>query len=193
MLSKVDPLQAYKIGFTGLSIGSHLFSFEIDRSFFDCFEQSEISECAVTLDLNIEKETSMLILDFAFSGWVAMECNRCLDSYREYISIEDRIYVKFGDSYSEKDENVVIIPYGDTHFNISQFVYEFMHLGLPIRRVHPVDEQGVSACNEEMIRKMQQHAPGSGHSQKPDNQTPSAWDALKSLKFNNEDKRGSEN
>lgn len=187
MLSKVDPLQAYKIGFTGLSIGNHLFSFEIDKAFFDCFEQSEIGECAVHLDLGLEKEANMLILDFALSGWLAMDCDRCLDKYREYISIEKLIYVKFGDTYSEKDENVIVIPYGHTHFDIAQYVYEFMHLGLPIRRVHPVDERGVSACNKEMIRKMQQHAPGAESAEKQDGQTPSAWDALKSLKFNNEE------
>lgn len=182
---KLDPLQAYKIGFTGLSIGNHLFSFEIDQSFFDSFDQSEIEQCAVHLDLNLEKETNMLVFDFAFSGWVGMDCDRCLERYRENINYEYRLYVKFGDSYAEQDDNVVVIPYSDTHFDISQFIYEFMHLGLPIRRVHPVDQHGVSACNKDMIDKMQEHAPGTDKGGRTDQKGPSEWDALKNLKFNN--------
>ncbi len=185
----MDSLKAYKIGFTGLSIGNHLFSFEIDQSFFDCFEQSEIGQCVVHLDLSLEKETNMLVFDFAFTGWVGLDCNRCLERYREYIDFEDRLYVKFGDTYAEQDENIVVIPFSDTHFDIAQFIYELMHLSLPIRRVHPVDKHGVSACNKDMIEKMQQHAPGAEKTDdQQDKQTPSAWDALKSLKFNNEEK-----
>lgn len=187
MQNKLDPLQAYKIGFTGLSIGNHLFSFEIDQTFFECFEQSEIEQCLIHLDLSFEKETNMLILDFAFSGWVGMDCDRCLTRFREYINSENRLYVKFGDTYSEQDENVVVIPHGDTHFDISQFIYEFMHLNLPIRRVHPVDEHGVSACDRDMIEKMKQHAPGAGKANQQDKDTPSTWDALKSLRFDNEE------
>ena len=183
----MDPLKAYKIGFTGLSIGNHSFSFEIGADFFDCFEQSEIRECAVHLDLNLEKETNMLVFDFFFGGWVCLECDRCLEKYREAINQEERIYVKFGDNYKEESENVLVIPYGESHFDVSQFVYEFLHLGLPIRRVHPDDEQGVSACSRDMIDKMEKHAPGSNDDQSSEAKKSSTWDALRSIKFNKKD------
>ncbi len=183
----MDPLKAYKIGFAGLSIGNHSFSFEIGADFFDCFEQSEIRECVVHLDLNLEKETNMLVFDFFFSGRVSLECDRCLESYREEVSQEQRIYVKFGETYKEESENVLVIPYGDSHFDVSQFIYEFLHLGLPIRRVHPDDEHGASACNSDMIDKMKNYAPGSKDDQSGEAKTSSTWGALKKIKFDGKD------
>lgn len=183
----MDPLKAYKIGFTGLSIGNHSFSFEIGAGFFDSFEQSEIRECAVYLDLNLEKETNMLVFDFFFSGWVCLECDRCLESYREHVSQEQRIYVKFGETHKEESENVLVIPYDDSHFDVSQFIYEFLHLGLPIRRVHPDDEHGASACNLDMIDKMKKYAPGGKEDHTGEAKTSSTWDALKSIKFSGKD------
>ncbi len=183
----MDPLNAYKIGFTGLSIGNHSFSFEIGADFFDCFEQSEIRECVVHLDLDLEKETNMLVFDFFFSGWVSLECDRCLESYHEHVSQEQRIYVKFGETYKEESENVLVIPYGESHFDLAQFIYEFLHLGLPIRRVHPDDGHGASVCNRDMIDKMKKYAPGGNEDYTGEAKTSSTWDALKSIKFNEKD------
>ncbi|MDR4987710.1 MAG: DUF177 domain-containing protein [Bacteroidales bacterium] len=183
----MDALQAYKIGFSGLAIGNHLFSFDIDKGFFECFPQSEINLCAVHLDLKLAKESNMLVLDFLFSGWVALDCDRCLDSYRENIDQEQRLYIKFGNAYAEQSEDIVVIPYGESHIDISQFVYEFLHLGLPIQRAHQVDGDGRTECNREMLDKMKQHAPQTKSEGTTQTGEGSAWDSLKSLQFNKEE------
>ena len=182
----MDPLHSYKIGFRGLSLGNHQFLFDIDKDFFGCFEQSEISECVVRLDLRLEKETNMLVFDFVFSGWVGLDCNRCLERYRQPVDQAQRLFVKFGDNYTEQSEDVVVIPYGDSHFDIAQLVYEFLHLGLPIRRAHPDDEQGNSECNQEMIENMKKHSPGSKGQDDDNTAASSTWDALRSLQFKND-------
>jgi uncharacterized protein len=178
----VDPLHSYKIGFSGLSLGNHIFRFDIDRDFFDCFEQSEIHKSAVHLDLTLEKEANMLVFDFEFSGWAELNCDRCLESYRQPIDQSERLFVKFGDSHVEQSEDVIVIPYGESHFDIAQLVYEYLHLALPIRRAHPVDEHGNTACNKDMIEKMKKHSPGTKKTDQ-NNSTASTWDALKSLNF----------
>ena len=182
----MDPLNSYKIGFTGLSLGNHQFQFDIDKNFFDCFEQSEINDCAVHLDLILEKETNMLVFDFVFSGWVILDCDRCLESYRQLVDQTQRLFVKFGEAYVEQSDDVVVMPYSESHFDISQLVYEFLHLGLPIRRAHSIDEHGNSACNRDMIESMKKHSPGSKGPDEDNNKTSSTWDALKSLQFKNE-------
>ncbi len=182
----MDPLHSYKIGFTGLSLGNHQFQFDIKKEFFDCFEQSEINECAVRLDLGLEKETNMLVFDFAFSGWVELDCNRCLEPYQQQVDGVQRLFVKFGDDYVEQSEDVIVIPYGESHFDIAQLVYEFLHLGLPIRRIHPIDEHGNSDCNQDMIENMKKHLPGSKGPEEDKSAASSTWDALKSLQFKND-------
>ena len=69
----------YTIPFAGLKIGSHLFDFEIDDSFFEELDYSLIQKGAIHVSINLEKKESMLILLFNLKGIVEAECNLCTD------------------------------------------------------------------------------------------------------------------
>ncbi len=181
----MDALHEYKIGFNGLAIGNHYFSFEVRQPFFDCFEQSEIGESDVHLDLSLEKDVNMLVFDFAFTGWVMLNCDRCLDQYKQYVDQEQRIIVKFGDEYREQSEDIVIIPFGDTHFDVSQYIFEYLHLALPIQRAHPINKEGKSECDQEMLENVRKLGAEHSKSGLADHADSSTWDVLKSLKFDN--------
>jgi uncharacterized metal-binding protein YceD (DUF177 family) len=60
---------------------------------------------------------------------------------------------------------------------MSPFLYEYIHLLLPIRRVHPEDDQGNSRCDPEIIRKLKELS----ESHMPDPR----WEALNQLKKKN--------
>ena len=87
------------------------------------------------------------------------------------------ILVKFGDAYYEENEELQIIPEGVNHFDISPFLYEYIHLLLPVRRIHPEDENGNSLCDPEVIKMLDK----SSSSGEPDPR----WDVLNKLKNNN--------
>ncbi len=181
----LDPLKAYKIAFTGLSIGKHRFPFAVGPAFFVCFEDSEIAELEVQLDLHLEKESNMLVFDFDFGGWIELMCGRCLGSYKLPVEQRQRLYVKFGERYDEESEEVVVIPHGESHFDISHYVYEFLHLLLPMYRVHPDDAPGVPGCDKDMLERMQQHAPRRP-GQEGGKIKDSPFSALKDLRFEDE-------
>ncbi len=181
----MDALTPYKIGFKGLSNGNHHFSFVIGPEFFDCFDQSEIDKAGIHLNLNMEKENSMLVFDFLFSGWIELVCGRCLESYREPVNDQQRIYVKFGEDFIEQSEDVVVIPHSESHIDVTQFVYEFLHLVLPLRRVHPDDESGEFGCDRYMLKRVKEHAPGH-RSDSAEPLSGSPFEALKKLRFNND-------
>ncbi len=183
----MDVLHEYKIGFSGLAIGHHHFSFDVRQPFFERFEQSEILECDVHLDLLMEKDENMLVFQFAFTGWVKLDCDRCLDQYKQYVDQEQQIIVKYGEAYREQSEDIVIIPYGESHFDVSQYVFEYLHLALPIQRAHPLDESGASACNSEMLKKVKKHSSDGSKPGLAERTGSSAWDALKSLQFDKKD------
>jgi len=91
--------------------------------------------------------------------------------------------VKFGDGFVEQSDEIIIIPSTESHIDISQFVYEFLHLGLPLRRVHPDAADGDFGCNPLVIENLkkflvneQQHFESSSDD--------SPWKVLQSLKFN---------
>ncbi|MFO7977207.1 MAG: DUF177 domain-containing protein [Bacteroidales bacterium] len=175
----MNPLKQYNIGFVGLSEGTHTFSYELADDFFACFEGSEVSHGKVHLDVILEKSSTMLTFNFHFHGEVEVICDRCAQPFMLPVDSDKRLFVKFGEAFSEPTDEVVIIPHTESHFDLSQYVYEFLHLSLPVRRVHPDDESGKMGCDPEQIKKLEEYTKkktnGDGdHSQ---------WDVLKSLKF----------
>ncbi len=182
----MEELKPYNIGFSGLSNGIHHFSFDIGPDFFSCFPLSEIEEGFVKLELTLEKEENMLVFDFRFSGYVDLECDRCLDCFSEPVEHQHTIYVKPGDEFSEQSEDVVVIPYGESHFDVAHYVYEFLHLMLPLRRVHPDDDAGESACNKEMLERVQYLSPDNHPSGTHLSDGHSPFELLKKLRFNKE-------
>ncbi len=179
----MNPLKRYKIGFVGLSIGIHDFSFDIGADFFDGFGTAAFEQGQVNLLLTLEKSNTMLTFDFQFTGVVMLECDRCLELFPQSYDLQKRILVKFGESFQEPSDEIVIIPSTESHFDISQYVYEFLHLGLPLRRVHPEDQEGQSGCDPVVMERL-----NSLSGKKPGNTGDaggdSPWDALKSLTFN---------
>lgn len=149
----------YTILFKGLPEGSHTFDWTIGQSFFAEYEMSEISDAHIDVQVILVKHHSFLELDFVFDGWAEVSCDRCLDPVKLKISSDARMYVKFGNSEAlseEESDDIVMLPYHEDRFNIAQYIYEYVHLSLPVRRVHPDNEQGINTCNREMIGKLEQ-------------------------------------
>ncbi len=178
----MDPLKAYKIAFIGLSNGTHRFTFDVGPDFFACFESPDIGQSAIHLDVSMEKENNMLVFDFDFGGWVELVCGRCLDGFKAPVNHQHRLYVKFGEVHDEQSEEVVIIPHTESHVDLAQYVYEFIHLELPLQAVHPDDAPGVPGCDPDMLRRMKEHEPPrAGEKDGPGDDSP--FGALRKLRF----------
>ena len=179
----LEELKPSNIGFAGLSQGTHRFSYEIGDDFFACFEQSEIVRGRISLDLIMEKESDMLVIDYVFKGWVELDCDICLKPYRQPVEDEHRMYVKFGDGFTEQSEDVVVIPFETGHFDISHYVYEYIHLDLPIKRAHSGDGQEDSGCDKEMLDKVARHSVDLKTGNTVESLAASSQEALKKLRF----------
>jgi uncharacterized metal-binding protein YceD (DUF177 family) len=165
------------IKFSGLKPGVHQYSYNIDDRFFDLFEYSEIKSGNVKVDVVFDKTTDVFILDFSFNGTVKTECDRCLEIFDMPVEGTETLYVRFGDEEAECSENEIIISENDTQIDIKQFIYEFVILLLPIRRVHPDDEKGNSLCNKDVLDKLKLLQ---------NNRTiDSPWEKLNDVKFKN--------
>jgi len=179
--STLNPLKQFNIGFVGLSLGKHNFSFEIDEAFFSCFDNSEVTKGNLQLELLLEKQSSMLVLDFAIKGYVELVCDHCLETYHQSLELQRRLYVKFGDTYSEQTDEIIVIPAGESHLDVSQYVYEYIHLGLPMQHIHMDDEVPGKGCDPALVEKLNQYLLKKGPGLTGGDN--SAWEALKGLKF----------
>lgn len=167
----------FLIPVTGVKPDNYSFDFKIDELFFQHFEYSEIKSGEVRVHLMMEKGERLLHFHFSLNGFVRVPCDRCYEMMNQEISGEEDLFVKFGADFHEESETVQIIPEGEDHFDVSTFLYEYVHLLLPIRRVHPEDENGNSECDPEIIRRLEA-AP------KPSEPDP-RWEILNKLKTNN--------
>ena len=158
---EVENRRLYTILFKGLSLGSHVFDWTIDGSFFESYEMSEISDACIQAQVTLLKHTHFLELDFILDGWVEVSCDRCLDPLKLDIASDAKMYVKFdehaGEVASDDDPDLIILSHDEDRLDVAQYLYEYAHLNLPLRRVHPDDAKGRSTCNAEMIRKLEQY------------------------------------
>jgi uncharacterized metal-binding protein YceD (DUF177 family) len=177
-------MSRYNIAFKGLSQGKHEFLYELDKSFFGAFENSIVEDGQVSVKIVLEKQSALLVLWFYISGTVNVQCDRCLEFFDQPISGENRIIVKFGEQNLDEGDEVIWVSVNDAQLNVTQLMYEFVSLALPIRCVHPDDENGKSTCDPGMIGKLNDFkVNGNDEEGIPD----SRWDSLKKLLDNNKD------
>jgi len=171
----VKALAPFSISFKGLKPGDHPFDFLLTRSFFDEFAHGEIHDGEVQVRLILTREERMLLFHFSLSGEVKLPCDRCLEEVIIPVEGSEQLIVRFGETFSEESDDVVIIPETETRFDVAPYLYEYVHLLLPMRRVHPDDEQGNSTCNPEVIKKLEELS-------KHPEEDP-RWEGLKELRI----------
>ena len=166
----------YTIPFYGLKEGVHAYNFEIDNWFFEFFDNPDLPGGKLKVLLSLFRKPSFLELEFSFKGQLSLICDRCLDEYDYPIEFDQKLFVRFGEEDEEQSNDVVVIPKEETRLNIAQYIYEFSALSIPVKKVHPDDENGNGTCNQEMIKKLEQHQRDS------EEYTDPRWEALKNLK-----------
>ncbi len=165
----------YVVPIYGLKEGRHEYEFEADAQFFEYFENADIAGGELSIRLTLDKKVQFLQLEFHISGAIRTTCDRCLDEFDFPVEIDEELYVRFGEESGEISDNVVIIPKEESRLNIAQYIYEFTALTLPVKKMHPMDANGNSECNVEMIRKLNEHISNRKGDSDP------RWDALKNL------------
>jgi len=147
----------YSIPLKGLKEGNHLYDFEIDSKFFASFEKSEIHEAGLKAKVSLFKRSAHMEVNIVITGSVRLVCDRCLDLYDQDLNTGNHVLVRFGDQWDEVDDEVITVSHDESELVLDQLFYEFSHLGLPLKKIHPDDKNGNSSCNPEMLRKLEQH------------------------------------
>lgn len=171
----MNTLSFYTIAFKGLSQGKHEFDYEIDDRFFAEFEGSLVDDGKVNVHLTLEKQSALLVLWFDIKGTVQVQCDRCLELYDQPIKSKERIFVKFGEKEFTEGDDVIWVDTNDYQINVAQLIYEFIGLAIPIKKVHPKDENGNSTCNPAMIEKLSKYVIKEDKGDNP------VWNDLKKL------------
>ena len=145
----MEKLDTYKIDLKGMQSDACTYKFTLDDQFFALIDAPEVQKGEVHVSLNVKRLSQSFELNFQTDGTVKVLCDRCLDEMDQPVHSIDKLIVKFGDEYSEEEDNLVIIPENDGVINVVWFMYEFIALAIPIKHVHAEGE-----CNKEMSEKL---------------------------------------
>ena len=169
----------FTIPLSGIKEGHHRIEFEINKEFFGLFEESEIKEGELIAVTEIEKSYSYIDLDIKISGKVKVCCDRCLGLFDHAVECENRLLVNFRNEKDDSDPEIITVPHDEQELDIKQYLYEFIHLALPIQRIHPDDANGKSKCDPDMLQKLKEHWVEEETTNDP------RWDELKKLMNDN--------
>lgn len=151
----MEKSSVFIIQFSGLKFGKHNFKFDVDDAFFEKLEYSPIEKGEVEVKIVLEKKPSMMILDFKLNGWVAASCDRCTVEFKQPLNGEHQLFVKFGDDFDELDEALLVIPHESYELDVSQLIYEFVQLNVPLRKIPCEENDDTSLCDQETLKVLE--------------------------------------
>lgn len=178
----MDKIRNYDVSFFGLKDGKHTFDFDISQEFFDLFtfeQDFEKPDVKVVLELN--KKTTFLELFLKMKGNVELSCDITNKLYNEPIKGELSLIVKFGHEFDDSDDEVWIIPYGESKINISQLIYELVLLNIPTKHYYDLESEEA----REALELLDEYAPKANNDSEEDEESDKSsdprWDSLRKL------------
>lgn len=175
------------IPLNGLKPGRTSFSWHVGKEFFRRFENTEIIDADIVADVVAEKSGSYLGVDCSLSGTLTVPCDRCMEDVVLPVDAQALLSVKFGAEPVSEEEitvsderEIVYLPEEGADMDLSQTVYDYACLSLPMQRVH---EEG--KCNPEALKYLS----GEGEDREEDrktevnNDTYNPFAVLKGLKL----------
>lgn len=177
----MKELTQFRIPFSGLKIGGHQFTYDIDKKFFTYFDYEEFWEANLKLNVELIKKSTFLELSLDIEGEVGVVCYTTNEDFMQPIKETYKFVVRFGEDYNDEQENVQIIPFGSHEVDIKQQIYETILLSLPARLVHPGVEDGTLESDIlDKLEELRVEAPSEEEDDSEDETDP-RWAELKKL------------
>ena len=145
----MKTLKDYTIQFVSLKQGTHHFEFNVDNTFFGQLDCDDFIDSNFKVELEFIKQSTMMLLNFSFKGEIIVPCDRCLDDLKMSIKGEEKLIVKFGDTSLNDIDDILILAEGEHEINVAHYIYEFIELNVPFRKIHKENE-----CDAETIKRL---------------------------------------
>jgi uncharacterized metal-binding protein YceD (DUF177 family) len=172
-------IEYFAIEFVKLQDGKHQFDYQLNSTFFEHFDNHDIQEAELTVELDIERNGNLMIADLFTSGIIFESCDRCLSKIGLPIESEFKIIYHLNSNH-ENNENeikdlttdVIYLNPVEFKINISQAVYESSLMALPM--IKNCDDLEVKPCDEAMLKKIE-------HINQGETQVDPRWEKLKTI------------
>lgn len=186
----------FEIGWYGLALGEHHFKYEVDEDKLRRMSFPEIEgldNYQFKIDLKFDKKSSFFLLKFEIDGTAGANCDKCGERFDLEIWDEFDLVVKLTHDTGEQEPgnddeaDVVFIPRSETVIDVSEWIYEFLQLSIPIQLKHPDDENGKPTCNPDTLKILEQYSQSteqtSEENEPPAQDPKDIWKGLDKFKF----------
>ncbi len=128
----------FVISINGLTRGEHTFLGGADKEFFAKFENNEILDADLDVTMFVDKRQECVDVDIDLDGTITVPCDRCLAPVAVEVSesASFRLRLKGESCTLQEDQEEVFLSDGSDILDLSQEVYDFSLLALPLQRFH---------------------------------------------------------
>jgi uncharacterized metal-binding protein YceD (DUF177 family) len=171
----------YIIQFGGLSVGVHQFEFDVNETFFKSIIDSEISKANLNVVAILTKQNNLLQMQFSIKGTVEIDCDRCLKEFDLPIEANENLVIKHGNPNDSTDD-ILVIPEGQEEFNVSHYIYEYVILAIPARRVPCELNKKLYICDTETLSRLNEVS--TDNEENNEQKINPMWEKLNKIKYN---------
>jgi len=128
------------IPLNGWTEGRKEYRFSVGKEFFEAFDNSEILDANVKVDISVVKSGRVTDVDMELSGTLTVPCDRCLEDLALPVAASPRLRVRFGaegETDEEEERETVFVDPSEPDLDLGQTIYDYAMLSLPLQRVHP--------------------------------------------------------
>jgi len=160
-LNTMANRRAFEIAFVGLKPGVHEFEYELTDEFFVEKGAEDLTNVHANIKLLLEKNSGFILLKFEIGGNTDVSCDRCGNPLKMELWDEFKMLVKLVDNAEEmnnqeEDPDVFYIERTESHLDVSNWLYEFVLLSIPMQRMCTKEEMGGPKCNNEVLDKLKE-------------------------------------
>jgi len=153
--------RAFEIAFVGLKPGIHEFNYELDDQFFKEKGAEDLTNAKANIKLLFEKNNGFMLLKFEVGGKTDVTCDRCGNPLKIDLWDEFKMLIKLVDNADEmneqeEDPDVFYLSRTESHMDVSNWLYEFVLLSVPMQRMCAKEELGGPQCNTEVLEKLKE-------------------------------------
>lgn len=128
---------AYRINIVGLTNRIHDFHYEIGEDFFREYGTDLVSSGKFVVDVALDKRETFLEANIHIVGTADLVCDRSLEPFEHQIDSTHKVVFKYGDRDEEITDEIMIINRDTAWLELGHFLYEFIALAIPLKRLHP--------------------------------------------------------
>ncbi len=128
---------AYSVNIVGLSNKEHHFQYDIDHDFFRKYGTDLLSEGKFQVDVLLTKHETFIETEFRTKGAARLVCDRSLEPFDYPIENVSKIVFKYGEQLQEITDEIIVIPRDTAALELGQYMYEFISLAVPLKKLHP--------------------------------------------------------